>query len=59
MKKKKINEEVKTPRQIHDELNACINCVFEDVCETVLPFPINLDECCERYEKKEFVEKTS
>ena len=57
--KKKTIKEIITPQEHHEKLNACINCVFEDVCETVLPFPIKLDECCERYEKKEFVEKTS
>ena len=56
MKKKKTTEEIKSPKQIHEELNACINCVFEDTCATVLPFPVNLYDCCNNYEKTEYHE---
>lgn len=39
-----------TPQEYHQQLNACINCIYENIC--TLPFPINLSECCEKYKKK-------
>ena len=48
--KKKINNII-TSQEWWEKLKACINCVFEETCETPLPFPINLDECCEKYKK--------
>lgn len=57
MMKKKNKIEIITPEQRHELLNACINCVFELNCKNVLPFPINLDECCELYQKTEFKQK--
>lgn len=56
-KKKKISENIITPQQRHQELNACINCVFENECKTLLPFPICLEECCDKYKKTEYKEK--
>lgn len=38
-----------TPQEYHQQLNACINCIYENIC--TLPFPINLTECCEKYKK--------
>lgn len=58
-KKTKNTERILTPQERHEELNACINCVFEMICEIVFPFPINLDECCEKYEKREFNSENS
>ena len=40
-----------TPKELYDKLFACINCVHEETCIDPLPFPCNLYECCERYEK--------
>lgn len=57
MAKKKPVENVLTPEQHHQQLNACINCVFEDYCSNMLPFPLNLDECCDKYQKIKFEEK--
>jgi hypothetical protein len=54
---KKIKEITITPQQRHQELNACINCVFENECKTLLPFPICLEECCDKYRKTEYKEK--
>ena len=56
-KKKKTAEVTITPQQRHQELNACINCIHEDKCDNPLPFPINLEDCCDDYKKKEFKEK--
>lgn len=55
MSKNKINKEFITPEKIHEVLFACINCVFEDKCEKILPFPINLCDKCENYIKRELV----
>ena len=55
MPKNKIIKEFKTPKEIHDELFACINCVFEDKCDKILPFPINLCNKCEDYIKRKLV----
>jgi hypothetical protein len=53
----KNNKEILlTPKQRHQELNACINCVHENYCEDVFPFPLNLEECCPNYIKTEFKE---
>lgn len=52
--KTKSTERILTPQEQHEEIQACINCVFEMMCEIVLPLPLNLDECCEKYEKREF-----
>ena len=52
--KKKIKEIIITPQQRHQELNACINCVFENECKTPLPFPICLEECCDKYRKTQY-----
>ena len=49
---KKITECVITPQERHEQLNACINCEFEEKCNKVLPFPINLEDCCTDYKKK-------
>ena len=54
-KKTKPTERILTPQERHEELNACINCVFEDFCVNVLPFPINLGECCDKYKKTKFI----
>jgi hypothetical protein len=40
-----------TPKELYDNLFACINCVFEDTCTNQLPFPLNLCEHCEKFEK--------
>ena len=48
-KKKQIK--ILTPQEIHEQLNACINCVYEDNCEDMLPFPLNLCEHCEKFKK--------
>ena len=52
MAKKKIVEDIKTREQIHEELFACINCEFEDKCEHILAFPLNLCEKCLSYKKR-------
>ena len=54
MSKNKIIKEFKTPKEIHDELFACINCEFEDLCSHILPFPLNLCEKCKNYRKKDY-----
>lgn len=56
MAKKKTKETflTKTPQEIHQQLNACINCILEKECENVKPFPINLTECCDKYVKTIF-----
>lgn len=52
MAKKNTIEEIKTPEKIHEELFACINCEFENECEYILPFPLNLCEKCLNFKKK-------
>jgi hypothetical protein len=54
MAKKKDNITHLSPKEIHEQLFACINCKLEGKCENILPFPINLCEKCEKYEKREF-----
>lgn len=56
MSKKKESIEVLSTEEIHERLKACINCVYEELCDEVLPFPINLCECCDRYKKKSITE---
>lgn len=56
--KKTTIKEIITPQEHHEKLNACINCVYELTCENILPFPINLDECCDKYKKTEFKYKS-
>lgn len=53
-KKTKTTERIPTPQERHEELQSCINCVFEMMCDILFPFPTNLDECCEKYEKRKF-----
>lgn len=50
MSKKKIIQ-LPSKLEIHEQLNACINCVFENKCGHTLPFPINLCDCCDEYLK--------
>lgn len=57
MAKKKITENILTPEQHHQQLNACINCIYEDYCSNMLPFPVNLYDCCEKYQKTKFIKK--
>lgn len=45
-----------TPQEYHQQLNACINCIYENIC--TLPFPINLSECCEKYKKNNNIYET-
>lgn len=51
MGKKKT--ELPTPQELYNKLFACINCVYENECTTQFPFPLNLCECCDKYEKIE------
>lgn len=48
-KKKEIK--ILTPQEVHDQLTACINCIYENTCKDVFPFPLNLCECCDKYIK--------
>lgn len=52
-KKKQIK--ILTPQEFHEQLNACINCIYENECETEHPFPLNLCECCDKYVKINFI----
>ena len=52
-KKKEVITQL-SPKDIHEQLFACINCKFEGKCENILPFPIRLCEKCEKYEKRKF-----
>ena len=47
---KKTNNII-TSQEWQENLKSCINCAFEETCETPLPFPICLDECCESHKK--------
>ena len=51
---KKKETGIITSEEWHELLNACINCVFEETCDNILPFPINLEKCCDKYQKKRF-----
>jgi hypothetical protein len=48
---RKKKEELPTPKELYDSLFACINCVYEGKCDHILPFPLNLCEKCDEYEK--------
>ena len=50
MPKKKENK-ILTPQEVHDQLMACINCIYENTCKDIFPFPLNLSECCNKYIK--------
>lgn len=50
----KRKKQAPTPQEVFDNTNACITCVHEDLCTEVnktLPFPLNLCEHCENFEK--------
>ena len=51
---KKQNNEIITPIEIHNNLEACINCEYELECTDILPFPINLCDKCSKYKKCSF-----
>ena len=53
MGKKRKTIEIETPEEVYSKLFACINCVYEDICSNQLPFPLNLCEHCEKFEKIE------
>lgn len=53
MGKKRKTIDIKSPEEVYAKLFACINCVYEFNCEDILPFPLNLCDCCERYIKVE------
>lgn len=42
-----------TPQEVFNNTNACITCVYENDCTQQLPFPLNLCEHCEKFEKIE------
>ena len=48
---RKKKEELPTPKELYDNLFACINCVNEGKCDHMLPFPLNLCEKCDEYQK--------
>ena len=48
---KKRDNEITTPIEIHNNLEACINCEYELECTDILPFPINLCDKCIKYKK--------
>ena len=50
---RKKKEILPTPQELYENLNACINCVFEENCTEQLPFPLNMCEHCEKYIKLE------
>ena len=50
----KRKQQIPTPQEVFDSTNACITCVHEDLCTQLnetLPFPLNLCEHCEKFEK--------
>jgi hypothetical protein len=51
LKKNKQKPILLTPQEYHEQLNACINCIHENNCTNLLPFPLNLSECCQHYQK--------
>lgn len=57
MAKKILSFDTFNAEEHHERLNACINCVYELTCKTALPFPINLEQCCDKYMKSEFKRK--
>lgn len=52
--KKEIIKE--TPLDVHNRLEACINCIYEDYCTNILPFPVNIYDKCDKYKKRAFNE---
>ena len=50
---KKKTLDTKPLKEVYDNLFACINCVYEDICTNQLPFPLNLCECCDKFKKVE------
>ena len=54
MPKPKKEIKILTRQEVFDSTNACITCVYEDECtrlDKTLPFPLNLCEHCEKFEK--------
>lgn len=49
---KKQDNEIITSIEIHNKLEACINCEYELECTDILPFPINLCDRCDKYKKR-------
>lgn len=50
----KRKQYIQTPQEVFENTNACITCVHEDLCTQLnetLPFPMNLCEHCEKFEK--------
>ena len=50
----KCKKQTPTPQEVFNNTNACITCVHEDLCtklNKILPFPLNLCEHCEKFEK--------
>lgn len=50
----KRKQQIPTPQEVFENTNACITCVHEDLCTQLnetLPFPLNLCEHCEKFEK--------
>ena len=56
---KKIKVILPSPKEHYEQLNACINCIYENECNEQLPFPLNLCEHCSKYVKikKDFCEE--
>lgn len=52
MSKKKESIEVLSTEEIHNKLEACINCEHELECTDMLPFPDNLCDRCIKYKKR-------
>ena len=53
MAKKNVTPETFNLEEHHQNLNACINCIYELICEIAFPFPLNLEMSCDKYEKTE------
>jgi hypothetical protein len=49
---KKQDKEIITSIEIHNKLEACINCEHELECTDILPFPDNLCDTCIKYKKR-------
>lgn len=41
-----------TSLEVHNNLEACINCEYELECTDILPFPDNLCDKCIKYKKR-------
>lgn len=54
MSNKKDLIEVLSTEEIHNNLEACINCEYELECTDILPFPDNLCDKCSKYKKCSF-----